>query len=595
MEVYLMKKRRIVSLVLATVMILSCALTGCSSSKNNDSKAGTESKGGAKEASAGTDKDLLTLDVYSAAANYQGKQAGWFGKVIKDKFNIELNIISPQASGDAKALYQTRCSSGNLGDIIVLDNADFQDCVKAGLIADISEDIKNSKYLKDYTQQMQSFNSNLEGDNGKKIFAIPCNMTNTSPTTYSDTEIYSSPMLPWDYFKELGTPEMKNLDDLITVLEKMQKAHPTNSTGDPSYAITLWSDWDNPSVNAGIETVNQICKWYGYEVNGSILLGKDGDMKELTDDAGTYYKMLHFLYEANQKGLIDPDSGTQDWETACTKMKQKQVFLEWYSWQTGFYNTIERGNKGDSYIHTPIADTNYYQPSDTYFGENRSWSVGSKVDAKKKARIMEFLDWLASPEGNTWLQDGIKGFNYTVGDDGKYTQTKEGENALMANLPVPQDFGGGGYNDGMCKINQWIVHANSLNPVTKEKYGNTKWSSYVKANETTMKKEWAKKYGAPNETEYLKKTGQLKIIPSVNIILPSDSTDIALIRSQCGQLVCDTSWKMIFAKNENEFKQMWSDMKKQLDGLGWKDLVAFDKQKYQKIVDARKEAMAKAQ
>jgi hypothetical protein len=49
---------------------------------------------------------------------------------------------------------------------------------------------------------------------------------------------------------------------------------------------------------------------------------------------------------------------------------------------------------------------------------------------------MEFLDWLASPDGNTWLQDGIEGFNYTVGADGKYTQTKEGENAISATFYI---------------------------------------------------------------------------------------------------------------------------------------------------------------
>ena len=41
----------------------------------------------------GEEKPLLTIDVYDDAANYNGIQTGWFAKVIKDRFNIELNII----------------------------------------------------------------------------------------------------------------------------------------------------------------------------------------------------------------------------------------------------------------------------------------------------------------------------------------------------------------------------------------------------------------------------------------------------------------------------------------------------------------------
>ena len=62
-------------------------------------------------------EEPMTLEIYDVAANYQGLQGGWFAKVIKDKFNIELNIIAPQVSGDGDALYQTRCASGNLGDM----------------------------------------------------------------------------------------------------------------------------------------------------------------------------------------------------------------------------------------------------------------------------------------------------------------------------------------------------------------------------------------------------------------------------------------------------------------------------------------------
>ena len=315
-------------------------------------------------------------------------------------------------------------------------------------------------------------------------------------------------------------------------------------------------------------------------------------MKELTDDNAAYNKMLKFFYDANQKGLVDPDSGTQDWESACTKMKNKQVLLMWYNWQRGFWNTPDRANERNAYIYAPVADMNFYQTSDTFYGDGRAFAVGSQVDAAAKTRIIEFLDWLISPEGLNYLHAGLEGYNYTVNADGTYTMTEDGLYALMENREVPAEFGGGGYNDGLSKINQWPMAAVSKNPLIGETYANTYWKSYLEANKTTMTNEWSAKYGAASQVELLTKNGQLNVVPSVNIILPSDTTDIALIRSQCGELVCDTSWRMIFASSEEEFNQMWTDMKVQLEGLGWKDLVAFDTAKYQMVVDARNAAKA---
>lgn len=49
---------------------------------------------------------------------------------------------------------------------------------------------------------------------------------------------------------------------------------------------------------------------------------------------------------------------------------------------------------------------------------------------------------------------------------------------------------------------------------------------------------------------------------------------------------------MVFASNQAEFDSIWEKLKTDLQGLGWDELVAFDMQKYQALVDARAEALA---
>jgi len=88
--------------------------------------------------------------------------------------------------------------------------------------------------------------------------------------------------------------------------------------------------------------------------------------------------------------------------------------------------------------------------------------------------------------------------------------------------------------------------------------------------------------------DYFKKNGMLNPITSVNIALATDTTDISLIRSQCGELVYDNSWKMIFAANDEEFEKLWDNMCVQLEGFGWNELVKFDTEKNQVVIDTRK-------
>ena len=144
------RSKKVLALLLSAVMAASVA--GCGSK-------GTASQPAQENTAAGTDEaagtaaaegeentgsayaDTLTIDVFAENANYQGLQSGWFAKIIKDKFNIELNIIAPNISG--QSIYQTRSAAGELGDIVCLGSEKMKDCVEAGLIYDMTDLVKD--------------------------------------------------------------------------------------------------------------------------------------------------------------------------------------------------------------------------------------------------------------------------------------------------------------------------------------------------------------------------------------------------------------------------------------------------------------------
>ncbi|MDD7533115.1 MAG: hypothetical protein SPK18_08210 [Treponema sp.] len=561
-------KKGIISIV--TLMAVSAALL-CSC-------------GNGKKASKVVDDNApMTLEIYDVAANYQGMQTGWFAKVVKDRFNIELNIIAPQVAGDS--IYQLRASSGNLGDIVLLDATQFQDCLQAGLIKDISDKIKDSPNLMKFDTQIKALNESLPGNSAGKYYGIPTEMMDTSPTSFTQERIYSLPQFRWDLYNKIGAPEIKDLDGLIDAFVQLRKVHPTNEKGDPAYPLSLWPDWDGGDGMIGIANVVQLTTWYGDKIKGSAVLTPDNKFYPLTNKDGSYYKILHFLNKAKRAGVVDPDSGTQDWNSVCAKISNGQVDFIWYTWEIGFWNTSARLADGSAFCFIPVQDQIYYTDSDAYFGSGRVFGVGSKVDDAKYARIMKFLDWYASPEGAQFQHDGIEGFNYKKLADGRLEQMND--NALMDNLPVPAEFGGGGYSDGNNAINQWIVNSMCTNPLTGEIYSTQYWSTYKEKNMTQMRKDWEKKFDAKDATDWMTKNKRITISPSVAVALPSDSADISVIRNSVNKAVCDASWRMIFAKNDAEFDKMWDEMTQEVKGFGFDELYKFDTEKHQIEVDAK--------
>lgn len=88
--------------LLATAMAMVISITGLNGCTGRQESASYEQP--------------IVVDVFDGLANYQGIQSGWFAKLIKDKFNMELNIIAPNVAGGGSTLFEIRSAAGNLGD-----------------------------------------------------------------------------------------------------------------------------------------------------------------------------------------------------------------------------------------------------------------------------------------------------------------------------------------------------------------------------------------------------------------------------------------------------------------------------------------------
>lgn len=603
-------KKKVAAALVAACMVIG-TLAGCGSGGNaaTDSEdaasvSATDS-GNAEDAEASGDmqegvseskyEEMISVDVFASEANYQGIQSGWFGKIVKDKFNMELNIIAPNVAGGGDTLFQTRSAAGDLGDLIICNtsNGALSQLVKAGLVVDMTDLFADAEYVTQYSEALENMKE-LAGADG--IYAVPTEVSLNSPTTpTSGLEPGYAPYIRWDIYEEIGCPEINNADELLDVLKQMQDAHPTSDSGKKVYAISLFADWDRNMMTLA----RNIACMYGYDESGITLLAADGsEAQNVIDENSMYRKGLEFLFKANEMGLIDPDSTTQNYDTMYQKMQDGAVLFSFWSWMgQGAYNTPEHTAEGKGFKMVPVKDMKIMSSGCRTFGyQEIGVMIGSK--AEDPQRLADFIDWLHSPEGIMASQAsgtsgtcGPEGLTWEV-KDGKPVLTEFGKQALNGSeVNVPEEWGGGSWKEGVCALNVTFVNAVDLNPDTNEPYMFTLWESTIADNTTKLDENWSKVTGATTAMQYLEDHDMLVVVPGDSYVSPEEDSQISTLRSQCGSSLTDYSWRMVFAENEEKFESLFAEMQSTLNGLGYEEVYEYDKQCAMEKVAARKEVV----
>lgn len=573
-----MKKSKVLSIILAAGL-LATSFAGCSTEKRNTSTT-----------SAGKYATAETWNVFDTFGNYQGIQSGWFAKVVKDKFNVTLNIIAPNVAGGGDTLFDTRSAAGNLGDLIMIGQDKLQNTIKAGLLFNMATLMKDhGSYLSKYQLGVSNIQSVFK--TGTAIYAIPCNVTTQSPTIPSEGQepVYGA-YLRWDYYQAIGSPKLNTIDDLLPVLKEMQQKFPKSDSGKKTYAFSLFKDWDGDYMG----TVKQIANMYGYDGGGNygFLLANNDCTKtqDILDPNGYYVKALKLYFQANQEGLLDPDSPTQNYTTLFSKYQDGQILFSNYSF-TGpsAYNTDAHKAEGKGYMMIPIADEKIFSYGCNKYGNTYTVEIGSK--AKDPARVMDFINWLYSPEGLEYMYDGPKGLTWEI-KDGKPVETSFGLTALPnSKVTVSADWGGGTYSGGIDPFdNIWFVIGSEKDPNTGEPYDYTQWASTITNSMTKLQKSWNTAENASCAKDYLVKQNQIAVEPGNNYINPIEDSTLQAEENQCKSVVLQYSWKMCFAKDQATFDSLLKQMTAQVKGLGYDDLIKFD----QSEVDSMKAARANA-
>jgi len=598
-----MKKNlsKALALVLAAIMIAALAV-GCGRNNNNDDPpqdTGTQNNaqaptGGGNDVTpppappASTDwvrpENHITVELFGPhSVGAIGELGGWFGKMIYDRFNMTINQISA-ADGNNQLLWDTRSMARNLGDLIIINPEDLDDVVQMGLVMDITDMVDTM--MPYYTSQFPAGLARARNLGQGRIYGLSTNVsTQPAGAAYVDgLQISRSPFIHQEKWLAVGAPPINTLEDLPGVLALMQEAFPYTENGDPVFGFTMWGDWCAHDVFFA----NLI--WFD-EMYGMRQWGNTGMIDPINqtyesvfDEDGLYKRALRMFFEANQLGLIDPDSPTQMSDTIWGKADGGQVMFSWHSWFGAGFNTEENVAQGIGMNFIPIMDQNILVGSIVPDGRGRA-VIGIGSGADDPERLIAFLDWLSSPDVFQAVHAGPEGLTWEM-VGGEPVLTPFGFEAGMhtqapTEVAVPAEWGGSDFMLGSWRnFNMILRHRGwEINPNTGFTYDPRHWPSMGQAAASQLDVTWQNHFNSAGQTDFLRENNMLSSAPvhGIDFVAPEMSSDLELALTSIRSITRPAQWQMIFAADQAEFDALWANMITQIEGLGWQDLVARDR------------------
>ena len=531
-----------------------------------------QSKSAAWEES--SEEVVLRAFIQQSASAESGVWQGWGAQKLLEDTGISIEFYPSGEDVEDKLLRYI--AAGTIPDLIGFrDLNQAQMAMEAGLLVSLDD---YAQYLPSIfeTEEYESAvaysrekNSNGEGE----LYLMP---TSIGPVSYNAYNWV--PLLQWDAYKKIGMPKVETLEDYLDVVEEMLEYKPVNENGDKIYGFSLFTDWDRYSL---LE-VAALSYFYGIDTEYVSMLMETDVVNRVTnsilDEDSFYKRALHFYFEANQRGLLDPDSRTQTYQNLENKFSQGRVMFSWFSWLTGTYNTEAAGHVNDpdnpdGYASVVAEDMKLYEAPDQVIGRN--WYLAISANCKMPEKACELLNWLYDPAVEHYLYNGPQGVTWDYDENGEPHLTQAGwtavENEDQDLMPGDQ---AGSFQDGMYPFNSLGMQASAI---WEDGYSISYryWPSTLAADDSLMEKEISEYWGYDTLAEYLYATDKVaKSTIAVNMI-PAASEELGARIARIGEVVIESSWDMIYAADEEEFEQIWQEMRTQAVELGMDEVEAY--------------------
>lgn len=450
-----MKKKKILSMLLATVMVAG-SLAGCGSSGDTQSTSTDTGADSKTESAAGTETasteaaaeenldyqygldttfhsdDPVTYSFFFSDASWYPMVDTWktegVFKKIEEATNVTLDITSID-SGDYNQKVSLMINAGEAAYIIP-KTYDESPYVDGGAIVPISDYTQYMPYFTDFVEKynMQDDLKTITKSDGK-FYRLP-GMLEAPVQDYTF-------MIRKDLFDAAGVdvPAIEKdwtWDDLYDALVKV-KAYMV-SEGMIKESDYVWSDlWCGSEVadGSGGNLLKLMASSYdvqaGWAIGNGMLYDSTKDEWYFGPTSDNFKAYLNEVSKYVQGGILDPETFTQDNQTACNKFYRGETAIlsvnrsQYTSWLANLDENLGAGNYETYLCLIPRGEKTNYLPENSRLenGVMISKRALDELGEEGFIKMIRFVDWLFySHEAYNLTKWGVEGETYQVNADG---------------------------------------------------------------------------------------------------------------------------------------------------------------------------------
>ena len=525
------------SAILLTAVLAASPLTGCSgtpstpeskpestpSTVSSADQPASAGDGYAWEKNKGTP---VKLSVYypdpGSAWETWGKDPT--SKRLEEMTGISFTVVAPVTSDDQKL--SLMIASDELPDLILnyYNEPTWGDMVNNKQLADM--EVLTDKYAPKLKELISPTAWEYARRDDGKVYNVTTWIRSPEQQKWvTDNHVIigtNQPVIQMrqDYFKEIGSPEIKNADEFMAAMEQVKAKHPDAIAfygGDGSFL-----KGPGPmSTHFGIGSF--------YE--------KDGVVSQSYRNP-KYLEMYKWMNKMASKGLLTKESFVDTTDVSVGKTKQGLPAA--YTWTVGETGKVPANNPNTSYQPMKAWDSyKQIRMNAGYF----SFAVAAK--SKNQERVMNWIEFINTEEGakaSTW---GIEGEAYGDVENGPHFRYINGEPKFFKEFLDAKiaDWSGTCRKSGLDSFRECMV-----NDVMGDKVA---WDS----SDPLIGKmnEW---YG--DKVEY-----QDQFIFNV----PSGSEEM-VVNQKIKDLIKEYNVKWVFAKDETEVTSLYNEFIAKVESAG---------------------------
>lgn len=411
-----MKGKKIVSILLAGVMMLSLAACGNGASADENGPA----EGGE------TDGEAVEVTFWDLGPTEDG--------VLTDAVSTEIARITgvkiKNITGDDDK-FQVLLAAGDIPDVVYCNGTGAQSpssLISSGQIIPLDDLVDEyCDNVKKYGVEALSYSRTVLSDDSQTLYFVPMNISQNDDSTAIPSFFGCGITftMRWDLYAQAGYPEITDEDSYLAVLKQMQDQFNTTADGKTVYAIGGWSDWGTWAFRIPYTFANGL----GEGKNATVYDEMTGEIEPMYySDA--YWNAVRFYNKAYNMGLVDEEAFTQSYDDYVAKAKAGQYItlgINGSAAMKEINDALQAVDPSCGYEYVPCGMdylSGLYTSSAPYGWGSGNFAFAVSANNKHVEETMRLLNFLYSPEGSRLLLCGMEGedWEYTADGDVAFTQ-----------------------------------------------------------------------------------------------------------------------------------------------------------------------------